>query len=815
MKKLSKIKSVFLLIITMLILSGNQINAVERSTSSEHPQIFMQNPYWQITLEPAWGGRASRLYSVTTDYDFVSQWGEPRERRGEVSREGGAFRGMMSGSYVSTQPNEPYEITEQSETAVSMRYSNNHPMLDGLVEERRIELIGQDAVLSIRITNTGQEARVIYYRFHDMTGIGERNGLDSIYIVPRKNKVTEFVTGKPGERINRHFPNPPENWYALADLVNNRGILVSSNTPIANVYFWGSGRIPFNPNMRTSEMFFPQIRLLPGETWETEISFRAFSPSDPNTDQPDLDPLLTAEYIRRNVISSSERMLQTGLPFDAELSIISEPASLTITPVHGASPRLGSNISPDYGKALNKIQLTGTPGEVLAFAVALKGIGSGIENAQIVFSNFKSGQHHISNDAFEPYYVAGETQLLVKDWHLSNNIPLREISHIKNEVIDASSITPFSLMNNEVAWVWTRLRIPVDAESGSYVSTCFIKSDQGVVASFDIKLRVRPYQLKQAHHKTYGTFFDYHIRPQNPDEMWESRRNSPYALSRNDYYEAMKFFNDIGVNGLVIYVSQRDDLLWALDRAKELGMDGHFVIISPYNIRSEDVEMRDMSAFGWTVDEPARYSDFPTLITAYDRIIDRGFQPTFTPNVPVGLLLTDLLPEMHPIINTNGNIPYLAEATRRYKKEGRTVFWYECDGLGTLERSAERRALRGIYLWKEPIDGIWDWDHSSNRPNLSVHHLAGFAGTKILPRLGMENIRQGLIDMRYLHTLEMKINESNDASIRAEAEQLLDWIRMRFHTDYTDALRNIQDPQYLDDIRQAVGDMIEKLVNAQ
>jgi len=767
-------------------------------------KIILKNEYWNVVIEPRWGARASSMRSIQQNYDFVSYWGDVKTRSDGEARDGGVFRSMMSGSYVSSQPEEPYTVIRTSATEAILEYENRHPLMDGLYEEKKIILEETDVVFSVKVSNRARENRVVYYRIQDWIGTGKREGKDSVHIIPKELNLPFTFISNQGESVNRHFVSPSENWYALADIVSNKGLLVKVNRTVAGIYFWESGK---GASMRTAEIFFPCVTLMPGQSWYMEVRYRAFEPDNPDTGDDNLNRILLKNNILKCLSVIEAKNVKSGLPFNAEMKLPYTKEPLKIAPVHPASPSLGGEIAPDYGKTLNKIYLYGTPGEVISFAFAATA-NEDIKKGEIIFSDLKSApRRKISKEAFDPKYVAGESKILVHNWGLVQHIP-ESIAHINNDIFDPDTITPFSLKQGDTAYIWTNLRIPENAAAGTYSGICSINTGREQIG-FKISLKVRPFKLVRAEHKTYSTFMPYYIKPPDGEPAGPLAK---YMISREEYLKIMKVFRDIGFSSLVIYVSRRDDLLWVIDRAKELGMKGAFVLIYPYSIKPEDIEERCITAFGWVIDEPSMYIQVPHAIKMYENMVKRGFTPTFTPNLPLGLIIADILDKMVPIINTNGNAPYLIDVTKRYHDAGRKVFWYEAHGLGVP--SVEQRALRGIYLWKEPVDGIYDWDNGSISPKLSNHHMAGFAGTKLLPRLGLENTRQALTDLNYLYTLETLSQQCKNAGVRAEAEQLMNWIKGYFNSDYYKVIPYISDPQYLDDIRQEVADMIENIVKS-
>jgi hypothetical protein len=792
-----------MLVIGMFLFSGILLGETERGD-----QMVMKNDYWQIKIEPRWGARASSLYSVKHGYDFVSMWEPVKEGRDAGTVSGGALTGMMSGSYKSSQPQEQYTVVRSSPAEASFTYDNRYMFLDGLREEKKISIEGPALIYSVKVTNTGSEDRVIYYRVQDWLGTGLNRGIDSVFVVPwtEGEPFAFYHLGGTGY-FHRPFIKPSGRWFALADITGDKGLVVTvEKTDVAAIFFWGSGSDPLS---RTAEIFFPRKKLSPGGSWEMELRYTLFSPSNPETLDSSFAHLLAAGNINRYLARSMEMGIRTGLPYDSVMEMPYRKGKVVVFPVHLADGALEGRTTPEYGRTLKSVHLYGTPGEVVPLVIGIRATED-ISTGNVSCGNLDGRlRSQIPASSIESRYVAGKSLLLVKDWGLSQNVPFDEILAINNDIKDAERMTPFSIKTGEVAYIYNAVRIPVDAASGDYRGKYTVSID-GRIVEIDVNLTVRPFSLLQAKHKTYGTFFRYFIRSQDTDKESAGK----YAIGREEYLKALKCIADVGYNGLIVYVSKREDLLWVMERCRELGMLGGFVLVRSGNLTAEDITglKKKHNIMGWGIDEPVRYSQIPVGVKRYKSFIAKGLlTPSFTPNVPVGLLMADNLEKIVPIIAMSGNLAYGIDATRRYKNEGRQVYWYR---TGQAAATVEQRVFRGIYLWKEPVDGILDWGDDSVAPTFTNHQMAGFAGTDVLPRLGRENIRQALIDLNYLHTLETLTSRCKDAALKEEAEGLMNWIRDYFGDDWYLALEPIKNPQYIDDIRQDVADMIEKLVKA-
>lgn len=774
--------------------------------------VRLENEYWRVEIEPGQGARASAMHSLAHGRDFVVRWQPVTRGHLEGTTEGGAFFGAMSGSYRSRQSVDPWRVASRSAREAVFEYDNVYPLLDGLREERTVRLEGADLVCSTRVVNGAGDRRIIYYRARDMIGTGLNRGLDSVYVVPWTAGGPHAWALGPGEGMHRPFISPAGRWFALADLPGDAGLAVRvAGTDAASFYFWASRSDPLH---KTAEIFFPRRELAPGESWSFELRYTAFAPSAPaDTLDTGLATLLDAGNISALLARDRDTVFRAGLPYASTMELPAAGARASLVPAHLLDPVLRGGPAGEPGRTLRRVHLSGTPGEAvpLVFGVHAR---ERIEGGRVAFDDLSGARRRrLPAAAIESRYVSATGGLLVKSWSLARDIPFESIFTANNDVVDAARLTPFTLEPGGIAWLYNLLRIPADAAPGDYRGRVRVFLD-GTVEEVAVHLAVRPFRLHRPPDKTYGTFFRYYLRDAAGGGAPE--RFMPAALSREAWLEALRGVADAGYRGLVLYPSDRDDLLWIMERCRELGMDGTFLLLYPQRLRDGDIadlEEHHLRILGWLVDEPAWYHQLETVLDRYRRSLGPGRPaPAFTPNVPLGLLLSDHLPEAVPIIALSGNFAYGLEATRRYRAEGRPVFWYR---TGQAEPSVEQRLIRGVYLWKEPVNGVFDWgDDTTPYRGARAHHLAGFAGTEVLPRLGRENIRQALIDLAYLHTLEALAAGSRDRALGREAEGLLDRVRELFTDDWYLSAGPLENPQFLDELRQQVADMAEKLVRA-
>ncbi|MCC7350897.1 MAG: hypothetical protein IT446_10030 [Phycisphaerales bacterium] len=559
---------------------------------------------------------------------------------------------------------------------------------------------------------------------------------------------------------------------------------------------------------RAAELFMPQQTLAPGQQWQVTVHYRAFAPSDPDTGDASLDRLLARPAVEDTLHRQSSPSMRP-LPYESRLVIPIGNLPATLVPV-GATDETDLYQTSTHDAAqmtLQHISLAGTPGEMTPFAFRLRAIQP-VRNGTVSLAALSGDAGVIDAGAFDPRYLSSRGNYLVHDWNIARETP-EAMAAIGNQLRGSDQLTPFSLPAGGSGLVWVYLRVPDSAKPGLYHGRCTVNMD-GVATAFDIELTVRPFTLQRPINKNYGSFFRYYL----PGDVNANAAEPQAGLtSREAYRAALETLDEAGYDSLVIYVSARDDILWVLDQCVDLGWThGTFVLISPWSVKPEELQQRygqyDMKFLAWGVDEPSLERQIPQVLSSYDRIIEAGYTPTFTPNVPLGLLMADSLKQIVPIIAISGNAPYLFDATRRYHDEGRKVYWYR-PGMG--QPSLDKRLTRGIYFWMEPVDGVIDWGEDAAYTQISVDQTVGFIGEQTVPTVGRENVRQGLYDMYYLYTLQQHLKTSKNPDAVRKGEALLQWVRRYFAPDWHEVARRIGGPQYLASLREQISNCIVEL----
>ncbi|MFW6039102.1 MAG: hypothetical protein ACOC9P_01350 [bacterium] len=789
----------------LLTLGGAQTSHAQDS------ELHLESRFMELTVQPDFGARASRIYSKPHDYEFVVNW-SPDEEAGTVR--GGGFAGIMLGTFTSDrepegQLNQSYELIEHDSRSARLRWRQDAALFSDLLEQRTITLSDEEpeARLEIEVTNRAEEPRFLAYRFQDWTGTGEAGGFESVYINPQRDDAPHAYMWPQDHPPSGHkfYLHPEEHWFGRVDLPRYTGLVVEvegADVTSFMQYFSRDAR----SKMRTAEIYFPITRLAPGESWQTTLTYRVFNPSEPEaTLEPGLARFLETERIRSLLKDAAYDRARASLPLGAQMRILGDDAPMRLLPAHPTDADLGTQRVQHYAGTLRRMRLAGTPGEVVPFAfnaIATRAM----DELTLSFSDLTHAEtgESISHDRIEPRFVSADGYgYLLNDWALSRDVP-EQIGQIGNDVRDADELTAFSLSVDETAPLWATLRVPSDAAAGRYATEARLATPDGEVASFEIELTVHPFELREPTEKVYGSFFRHRLAPEGDP--------SPGQATRASLRAALENVDDMGYRALVVYLSG-DEALWLMDQCAEMGWENAtFVLIGGFGLDPDELEKRyakqNFTILGWTVDEP-RYKgrgDIERAVQRYERRLDQGLRPTYTPNSPFALMFSEILKEYVPILVTS--VPHFIDITRRYDQQGRDIYWYSA-GLSDPENASriQKRLVRGVYLWKEPVNGIIDWGEDAHHPRKSYSSVAGFAGREIVHRTGRENVRQALIDMRYLYTLEQELQHA-PGPVREEAEALLSWVRTTFSDNPSHEAVMLGDLTSLDFIRQEVARML-------
>ncbi|OGV49080.1 MAG: hypothetical protein A2017_11790 [Lentisphaerae bacterium GWF2_44_16] len=752
--------------------------------------LTLENQFWKIQMEPDLGGRCSSLLIKENNEELVKGWDavkkQGKRKTTKQQYSGGIWGGHMCGAYQDEQLEAVYELGKNSPSEVSMRWNNPYTLFSGLEETRQITLDGASIYVKIQVENLSKERRVIYYRIQDFIGTGGRLGPEAVYLYPQRDGLKAEML-----KAGRTFPlmQVPGSWYGITDMVKDYGIKVqTSGAPLRNVMFWvGSAK------SRTCELFWAPATLEPGQKWNAEITYSLFKPSQRQDE-------LSAASINTALAQNAERLV-----FPQLMDPVFAPANgkAIITPLHGAASAPTTPIIEQF-KTLKAVKLFGTPGETVpaAFSITAR---EALTNGTVTFSDFKNSSGKALKMTADPYYISRDgNDYMLKDWDLAVNVP-QEICNIKSHVKGSEKLTAFNLEKDASAHLRAYLRIAPEAEAGDYSGYCTIRLNNSDELKLKIDLKVYPFKLEMPKDKGYGAFFRFGLEGDSHDA------GQNFGISREAYRKALEELTARNWRNLVLYLGNKENILYALDTLVELGWrDARFVLVRPVISHAELMERYgkyNFSFLPWGVDEPIDYFSVDKAIKKYQQISQLDYPSmNFSANTPLSLALMDILPKTEPTIAVTGNVMYFVDKSRELHKQGRRSFWY----AGYPNREVQGRLLRGIYVWKEPACGMMDWGEDSCSKQLGTD-FHGFLDGKLVSTQRLENITQGVNDLLYLNTMEQalaKADPKSEASKNAAA--FIAWIKKSFDTDYTGEAREI-DQYFLDMLRRKAADLTVEL----
>ena len=761
--------------------------------SLQAKEIILQNEFQRLRIEPDNGGRVSSWIFNGTEENLVNTWRHVRKqgKRKPVKPQysGGILGGHMCGAYEDEQLEAVYTIARQTPDELIMHWKNPFPLFSGLEETRSIALHDRSVRVKLRVENKAKESRVIYYRMQDFLGNGASpEGERTVWLHPGNGKV-ETTLSAPGRTLP--VLQLPESWYAWANLSKDYGCRVTvSGAPLRNLLFWTGNNVS-----QTGELFWIPKKLQPGDIWETRIEYTLFSPSREKGALGNASIRAGLEETR----SETEFLHASG-----NCSFVPAVGKTVVTPVESCGKAPAGPIRERF-RTLGEMRLFGTPGETVpgAFSLtALENTGKGT----LAFESFRSPDGKILKMEVDPYFITRDgLDYMVRNWEFANGLPA-ETANAKSRIRDAEKLTAFHLKKEESAHFRIYFKLPDDASPGIYFSRCVFRTENGERNSFAIRMKVYPFALELPDDKGYGAFSTFSL-------IGDKHHVAEFGCSKENFRKAMQELTERNWRNLVLYLSNPDNILWALDQFAELGWrNARFVLTRPH-VPYAELQKRygkyNYTFLAWGVDEPTDYHSIGKCYEKY-RLFERKYDYpciNFSANTPLSLALIDSLPKMHPTIAVTGNVMYFVEKTRELARQGRKVFWY----AGTPGRNPQDRLLRGIYVWKEPTAGMMDWGEMANAKSVAHAFHAFFADGVLRPSQRLENVTQGLTDLLYLNTLEQTLKRASSSAPEAkEAAAFLNWIRTRFGIDYTADARGMNHA-FLDMIRLQAAEYTEKL----
>ncbi|GEM_PF-5821338 len=753
--------------------------------------LRLSNDFWDIKIAIDSGAKASSIVYKPCDKELVNTWRQV-QLHGSPVQMGGAWGGHMGGSYNDEQGTTPYQVRSSGSDRLESSWSNDYPDFAGLREYRTVTLDGPRINVKLKIINQSTQPRTFMYRLQDF--ISTRNAGQSQFGVIPGTQPEIFRLNDPNRR-ERIFPEPAAEGLAICDIENDFGLLVTCRGQINGLYTWSAQQ----GNSATVEFFMKQTQLAPGASWEAEFVYQAFTPSNP----AELPELWQTQVKPQHIHAAMNRPsnLTSPLPYHAVCRPGLKPDQLQIFPVTASDNAAGKNFPAAHKMSLQSMKIFGTPGERVDFVWALKAGAADIQS-QWRLNGFSTDGSPLDGGEWQLHYLTQDGYYLVRDQRLTDKN--KELAVFGNSLSDTKNWSDLNLSPGKTAWVKISYQIPPEAVPGRYESTIEIAGK-----AVQVSLNVLPFRLNRENAKTFGSFFRVFTTAEKPQ----------WSMSREEFHEALRFASANWNNGIFIYVNNPADLRWSIDRLHSLGWRNAVIcpisrILPPGDIEKlqKDYSYRILT---WGVDEPATYQALGIAAKRLRILQDTGYrQPAFTPSTFMGMLFADLYPEYIPVFNTNGMMTVLMEKSRRYAADNRLHFWYSCPtGMLSAREQLKERLLHGVYLWKMPVGGIFDWGEDVAAATQALGAYCGFAGKKFLSTIRRDNSYEGYKDYLYLKTLAETVNAGSDTPVSAEAREFLNDLAHMLDDNYYNAVARF-DHVFLDSIRGRAAQLTSALISA-
>ena len=749
----------------------------------------LSNEYWNVKIDPQNGCKGTSVIYKPFGKELVNTWTQKKRRRGPAFYFGGAWGGHMGGSYGDEQGTTPYKVIRSGKDQITAVWDNPSPIFAGLREERTIALQGAQIKVKVKITNRSKKQQTFIYRMQDF--FGSRKDWKNLLGFVR-GAIPEVFSFYDSDQPQRVFMNLRENGIAMFNFSDGFGMLITSRKPVNGIYTWFS---PRSENNSTVEFFMDQVYLKPGEVWENEYTYCGFTPSKPET-MPEkwrkwINPAYADSIIRQQIKERSP------LPYHAVCDLNLKADQLQIYPVSAADQAAGKGYPSIHRLSVKSMKLFGTPGERVDFVLALKAGNKKIQSAWGL-KPFKAadagwclfGGKKDLNAVWDLRYLTDEGYFLVHDQKLTGkNL---EIATFGNSLKDTEKWTDLQLNPGQVAWVKVSCRIPENAAAGLYQSSLTVGGEK-----IDLALDVLPYRLNRENVKIFGSFFRAYIS------------HKQFTMTKEEFLDSLRFASENWNNSIVFYTSKRDELLWSIDQLYKMGWRNAVIcpiarVLSAKQIK--ELEKKYGYTFlTWGVDEPASYRALANADLRLAQIKKGRYRlPTFTPSTFMGALYADIRPDYVPIFNTNGLMTILMDRTRKYAAQNRSVYWYSCPtGMLSAREQLKERLLHGLYLWKAPAAGIFDWGEDVHSTGSKFYHggYCGFMGKKFVSTIRRDNSYEGYKDYLYLKTLQDAVAANPKAPSAEKAHGFLKDLSALLDDNYYNAVTRVDDV-YLNSIRE-------------
>lgn len=335
-------------------------------------------------------------------------------------------------------------------------------------------------------------------------------------------------------------------------------------------------------------------------------------------------------------------------------------------------------------------------------------------------------------------------ELLVKD--SEQDLIAEEVGWVTSEkkyyAPEVNDTFNVSLDKGSTHTFYLRIKTPIDADAGKYSGKILFSPQLADKREINIELEIMPFSLPQDE-KDRLIYFNQ--RTIGGGEL---------QLSREQYENYIDVIREAGMNGVVVYQSNYDEIIWTIDLLAEKGFDGTVVFTSYIGsvlntgkvaALSNYVKKKGLDPYFYGKDEPADIDTISEHLKLVERVHDQGgkvmsairkqcLDATDDPDFylygqndnPETLQITDL-PNYAFVTNMDKDgspdqLDCVGEVRQGYRSDLRYSFLQYINGLwdGTVDKKRDKeyfynqiqqqreprnRILYGFGLWRSGLDG--------------------------------------------------------------------------------------------------------------
>ncbi len=383
-------------------------------------------------------------------------------------------------------------------------------------------------------------------------------------------------------------------------------------------------------------------------------------------------------------------------------------------------------------------------------------------------------------------------------------------------VRDSDTLEPVDIPSDRNKQFWITIRVPEDAQEGTYRTTIRLRDANALVGRMELTLEVLPFRLPDPMIR-YSLYYSSRISDQgtissgrrNEEQLRAELRDlvehgvtnpTVYAQGgQEQWLEMLSLRADAGMSNDVLYAIDLDYLETGDPSVVQSRTEDFLSLVSPVGVSQLYVYAPDEQ----NLDNPEMRARMAAVHDAGAKVFDAQ-RPSYA------LAMADILD-----LAVVSRIPDETLADL-YHENGNLIGSYGNPQVGE-ERPAKYRRNYGLLLWQKNYDlamdfaydwsmhNIWnDFDHDVYRDHNFVYPTTN----GVIDTIQWEGFREGVDDMRYLTLL---LNQLEERGHCCDRDPLSDCCPATVYSAYIYVTRlktDRLDPEHLNDIRSHMIDFI-------